>query len=499
MFTNSIRWRLQLWVGFLLVCVLSGFGMTAYQLHRTNQFNQLDQELERRVEALGSAMRTRFRAEWRMVRPPSGERPGRPPPDDGPERRPLGRRPGEPPGREPPPKGHGGREIVLPQEVLNLFNEGGNNAFYFVLWSRDGDVLQSSTNAPADLPRPLGAQPRAATRARTRGCFREAYYFNSLGECALAGRNITADLQAQRRFAWLLLAAGGTVLAFGLGGGWWFTTRAIRPVEEISAAASRISAGNLSERIRAADPDNELGRLAGVLNSTFARLEAAFAQQKQFTADASHELRTPLAVLISEAQTTLARERTTAEYRETVEACLAAAQQMRQLTDSLLDLARLDAGQESMKRERFDLAQKARDCVELIRPLAARRRIQVYCDLQAAHCLGDPDRLGQVITNLLTNAIHYNREGGEVRITAATDAGSTLLTVTDNGPGIPLEDQPHLFERFYRVDKARSRAHGGTGLGLAISKAIVDAHGGGIEVSSQPGAGATFTVRLPAE
>src|SRR2546423_3200456 len=197
-------------------------------------------------------------------------------------------------------------------------------------------------------------------------------------------------------FRWWLLAAGGIVLTLGMGGGWGLTSRAIRPVEEISAAASRISAGNLSERIIGADPENELGRLAGVLNSTFARLEAAFAQQKQFTADASHELRTPLAVLISEAQTTLARERSSGEYRETVEACLDAAQQMRRLTESLLELARLDASQEQIQREELDLSETTRACVERIRPLAHERGVRIQCDLAPAQVSGDADRLGQV-------------------------------------------------------------------------------------------------------
>jgi two-component system, OmpR family, sensor kinase len=183
-----------------------------------------------------------------------------------------------------------------------------------------------------------------------------------LGDCVLAGRVITADLAAMQRFAGWLVAAGGAVLALGLWGGWLLATRAIRPVEVISATASRISEGNLSERISVADTDNELGHLAGVLNSTFARLEAAFAQQKQFTADASHELRTPLTVLISEAQTALARDRSAAEYRETVEACLDTAQQMRRLAESLLQLARFDAGQERMERNTIDLAEMTRVC-----------------------------------------------------------------------------------------------------------------------------------------
>jgi heavy metal sensor kinase len=300
-----------------------------------------------------------------------------------------------------------------------------------------------------------------------------------------------------RRFAGLLLAAGGAVLALGLGGGWWLAGRVIRPIDQISAAASRISAGNLSERIDVAEADNELGRLAGVLNSTFARLEAAFAQQAQFTADASHDLRTPLAVIISETQTALARERSAAEYRETLEGCLVTAQQMRRLTESLLELARFDAGQESMQREPFDLSQVVRQCVELVRPLAERRGIKLACELAAVQCQGDAERLSQVVTNLLTNAIQFNREQGEIRVSIEANNSSALIQVADTGAGIAAEDLQHIFERFYRADKSRSRAEGRNGLGLAICKAIVDAHGGSIEVTSQVGSGSTFTVKLP--
>src|SRR5213592_4976485 len=229
-----------------------------------------------------------------------------------------------------------------------------------------------------DVPLPARLSGDTLTHTRMRDALREAFHYTELGDCVLAGRNITSDWNALRHFTFWLLAAGGTVLAFGLGGGWWLTTRAIRPVEEMSAAASRISAGNLSERISGANADNELGRLAGVLNSTFARLEAAFAQQEQFTADASHELRTPLAVIISEAQTALARERSASEYRETVEACLDSAQQMRRLTESLLELARVDTGQEQIERSQLDLAETARSCVERLRPFAAERGIQIH-------------------------------------------------------------------------------------------------------------------------
>jgi len=231
------------------------------------------------------------------------------------------------------------------------------------------------------------------------------------------------------------------------------------------------------------------------LNSTFARLETAFAQQRQFTADAAHELRTPVSVVLTQTQTALQRERNAPEYRETVEACQRSAQRMRRLIESLLELARLDAGQEQMKRLKFDLSQTARDCVELVRPLATARGVTIHGDLPPVEGHGDAERLAQVITNLLTNAIQYNRANGEVRIGLKSQGGMVLLAVSDTGPGIPGEDLPHIFKRFYRADPSRSS--GQTGLGLAISKAIVEAHGGTIEVSSRPGAGTTFTIRLP--
>lgn len=365
------------------------------------------------------------------------------------------------------------------------------------IWSSDGPLLGRSTNAPANLPRPERTETDTRPRARTREANREAFHFTEMRDCVLAGCSLAAYVNAMHRFTGLLLAVGGVVLAFGLGGGWWPTGRAIRPIDQISATASRISANNLSERINVAQADNELGRLATVLNSTFTRLEAAFAEQKQFTADASHELRTPLAAIISEAQTTLARERTAAEYREAVENCLSTAQQMRRLVESLLELARFDAGQQTMRFEPFDLSQVARDCVNLARPLAERRGIRIDCHLSRVECVGNSERLAQVVTNLLTNAIAFNRNQGQVRVSVDAQNSNALIKVADTGEGIPAEDLPHIFERFYRADKSRSSIQGRTGLGLAICQAIVTAHDGTIEVSTQAGSGTTFLVSLP--
>jgi signal transduction histidine kinase len=510
MIFKSIRWRLQIWYGVILMVVLAGFGITSFQLERGRQLRRIDEELQRRVNVLASVMR----------QPPGLRRPGAAP-ETGRERG-----PGEPPFGPPPlrgnqplperPFGEGPPESLsraptdfrLPAHFAGMFDEGDPNAFYYVLWTRDGNELARSANLPAPIPKPLRApslsegppdpnqrpEPRPP---RMRAVYRESFIVTPPGEIVLVGRSIAPELKDLRLAAWRLAAVGSGVLLLGLAGGWWIATRAIRPIAGISATATKIAAGDLSQRIRAADTDSELGRLAGVLNSTFARLETAFAQQGRFTADAAHELRTPVSVILTQTQATLARERDAAEYRETVEACQRAAQRMRRLTESLLELARLDAGQETMKRLRFDLATTVRDCVESIRPLADERTVTIHCDLSPLECEGDPERLTQVVTNLLTNAVQYNQAHGEVRVTVGEGGGTVVLTITDTGPGIAAEDLAYIFDRFFRADKSRTNSSGNAGLGLAISKAIVEAHGGTIEVSSQLEQGTNFTVRLP--
>ena len=491
MIFNSIRWRLQLWHSLILVVVLTGFGITAYRVARGNQLRRIDQELEQR---LGMA--------FRPGPPGEGHAPTAPPPE-----RKLAE---DAPRHQRPDRGHEhdpavwrarAQELIARAEALEA---GQTNTFYYVLWRQDGSLLASSRGAPKEVPLPVETAPsehrpgeRPGISYRTRGELREFCICLPFGDRALVGRSMAPDLAAMRRLGWWLFAAGASVLTLGMAGGWWVASRAIRPIEAISSTAVKIAGGDLSQRINASDTESELGRLAGVLNSTFARLEAAFAHQVRFTSDASHELRTPVSVILTQTQTALSRERGAAEYRETLEACRRAAQRMRKLIESLLELARLDAGQEHLKQQRFDLANVARDCVELIRPLAVERKVEIHCDLPSVECLGDAERISQVVTNLLSNAIYFNREGGEVQVNARAEDRTGCLTVQDTGAGIPPEDLPHIFERFYRVDKSRSRIQGRTGLGLAICKAIVEAHSGSIEVTSQPGTGSTFQLRLP--
>jgi heavy metal sensor kinase len=514
MFPKSIRWRLQLWQAFLLIGVLAGFGVPAYRLHQDKILSQIDQDLTPPLLALASDVRSQ---------PPFGMPHGHPPgePRGGPGAGPGGGREalGPPPGRSPsnidslPPRRSatesrgprsrpGGisdiREIRLSGTTADFFRPGRTAEYYYVVWGADHSLRTRSTNAPATVPLPIRRPLDAKIRFRDQAPNREAYQTTEMGDCVLVGRSIAADQRALSRYGWQLVAAGAGVLLLGLGGSWLLAARALRPVENIGLAATRISAGNLAERIDVADTDSELGRLATVLNSTFARLAAAFDQQRQFTADASHELRTPIAVLISETQATLARERTAAEYRDTVEACLETAQQMRRLTQSLLALARYDSGQEAIERLPLDLASPASAGLDLIAPLALERGIRIHADLGPAPAVGDADRLSQVMVNLLTNAIEYNRPEGEVRVATRVENGEAVFVVADTGSGISEEDLPHLFKRFYRADQSRSRGSAHYGLGLAISKAIVDAHGGRLNATSRSGVGSEFVLRLPA-
>ncbi len=467
MILKSIKWRLLLWMAFLLTLILTGLGFAVYEIHLSDQLGQFDDRLRRRVATMSESLYTASQSNNEQTSSNA-------------------------PANLPAPN-----SLRLPANIVPLFRTVNTNNYYSVLWLQDNaDPFRKSPNTPSGVNRPNLSDKNNGTYIRSRGGYREAFHATERGDILLVGRAATAELDEARKFSQLIFLGGIGVLALALASAWWLLTRALRPLEKISDAAEKISSGNLSQRIKTADSESELGKLAGVLNSTFARLETSFAQQKQFTSDASHELRTPIAVLISEAQTTLARERTPEEYREALTASLETAQKMRQLTESLLQLARLDAGQEQMRREKNNLATITQRCEKLVQTLARERQLRIESQLHDAEIFCDHTRIEQVVTNLLTNAIKYNREGGLIRMNTGMVGGVAVLSVSDTGLGIAGADLPRVFERFYRADQSRTGSD--SGLGLAISKAIVEAHGGTIEVVSKMNEGSTFTVRLPA-
>ncbi len=294
-----------------------------------------------------------------------------------------------------------------------------------------------------------------------------------------------------------LAIVGPLVLVASLAGGLLLAGRALRPIGRMGAAAAEISASDLSRRIEV-EGNDELARLARTLNATFDRLQEAFDRQTRFTADASHELRTPLSIVAGNVELALKRPRTVEEYRESLVEIQEATQRMQSIVEGLLTLARADAQSVPFARNPVPLGALCEEVVRLHRTVAEQREVSLVVEAPAEVVVpGDADRLRDLVSNLVTNAIRYNQKGGRVAVRVAREDGRALLSVEDTGIGIPAEDLPHVFERFYRVDKARSSEAGGSGLGLAIAKWIVDAHAGTITVESIPGKGTRFDVRLP--
>ena len=285
-------------------------------------------------------------------------------------------------------------------------------------------------------------------------------------------------------------------MGLGCSIGWVLAGRSLRPIERIARTAEGIAAGDYQRQIDEADTESELGRLAVVLNTTFANMNAARERVTQFTADASHELRTPLTVILSDSQHALRQARTPEEYQHALETIKQAALRMKKISDGLLELAHGDLAQTS-ERVPCDLADLADEAVALLARLARENGAELSAHLDGAPILADPARLGRVILNLVMNAILHNPAGVRVTVHTGVVAGQAELSVQDNGRGIPAESLPYIFERFRRVDPADSRHTSGAGLGLAIVKQAIEAHGGTITVTSELGAGTTFRVRLP--
>ena len=287
------------------------------------------------------------------------------------------------------------------------------------------------------------------------------------------------------------------IVAVAIGGGYLLTRRAMRKIDAITVQAEHISSNNLSERLPVFRTGDELERLTVALNRMMERLDDAFQHINRFSADVSHELRTPLTILRGELEAAVQHERLSPELLDLVGSALEETERLRTIVDQLLIVSRLDAGDVQMEKVALDLGQLATSTAEQMLLLAEEKSITVRCEAQpGVEVEGDRSRLKQVVVNLLDNAIRYTGEGGAISVSTATKNGWATLTITDNGAGIPAEALPHVFERFYRADKARSRYSGGSGLGLSIVNAICTAHRGEVEIASTEGVGTTVTIRL---
>jgi signal transduction histidine kinase len=329
--------------------------------------------------------------------------------------------------------------------------------------------------------------------------------------CSLDGRCATIDYFQAREFARLLnsvtltklrnysFGALGVLFVASLGVGWVVAGRVLRPIGRITAVARDIQATDLSRRIELPGPEDELKQLADTFDAMLARLDAAFAAQRQFVADASHELRNPLAIIRTNVDVALADPRADPDdLRHTIVVVRRASDRMARLVDDLLALARRQ--EPILEHEPVDLGAAIVEASDdFMVPAAARGIVLDRAIAPGVIVIGDRDALKRAVANLLENAVRLAPAGSRIRLATGSEGDRAWIAVADEGPGIAPEDQAHVFDRFWRADKARARADGGTGLGLAIVRQIAESHGGQIRLQSKPGVGSSFVIWLPVD
>jgi heavy metal sensor kinase len=400
-------------------------------------------------------------------------------------------------------------EAALARQVEELYSPETNDRFILITRD-DGSVIYVSGKPRNDsfdsLAVPAPSLTRSGPFARKETVGSNSLLIGAVGYPGHGAPSYTVEVgistertDATLRQVLLLLAVGLPIaVCVAVAGGFVLVRRALKPVERIAQTAAQITQLNLSERLPVMNTGDELERLSVSLNHMISRLEEAIQTSKRFVADASHELRTPLTILRAELESLAQDVLLKAATRETLGSMLEEVDRLSEIVESLLALSRLDAGEASAQWERFDVAELVTTTAEQMSLLAEDKNITVVCDCAPGVLLdGNRARLKQVIVNLLDNAIKYTPDGGRVALSTGRDAGHAVLEVADNGVGIPAEALPHMFERFFRVDRSRSRDQGGAGLGLSIVKSICTAHGAAVDVISTPGGGSCFRVRIP--
>ena len=320
-----------------------------------------------------------------------------------------------------------------------------------------------------------------------------------LANLVQVGTSLKVVVDTLKNFQIILLTAVPAVLLLTALIGRFIARRALKPVAKITQTAKDIGSGaNLSQRIPVSEVKDEIGQLALTFNSMMDRLESSFTQMRQFSSDASHELRTPLTVLKGQSELALGKERQPEEYQEVISSNLEEVQYMSKVLEDLFLLSKSDENQIALDFESVDLKSHVEEVCKHAEIIAAEKNIKiVIAYLEGVQVYGDPVRLRQMIWNVVVNGIKYTQHDGEVKISVQDKGDGVLIIIQDNGIGISEEDLPLIFNRFYRVDKARSRQEGGTGLGLSICKFIVGVHKGSINLKSKLGEGTKFKITLP--
>jgi heavy metal sensor kinase len=376
---------------------------------------------------------------------------------------------------------------------------------YLAIYTGDGQTLYQSVFLQSNslLMAPQGVQKTIYTSREIRGKhFRFTFQrLSSKGRTYVVEAGLPADdaFDTLRLFRSYLFLFAPLLLLIAAGGGYWMSRRALAPVDALVRTARDVSGTNLSTRLEKLHTGDELQRLSDTLNEMLDRIEAAFSRITQFTADASHELRTPVSLIRTEAELSLRRARTQNEYQDSLRHILLESERTTALIEQLLSLARADSGRETLQLQPVDLSTALQGVAEAWKQVAAIRELGFSVNLpnSDAWVAGDENLLRRLADILLDNAFKYTTAPGSVSLSLEKREHSAAITIQDSGIGIPQDEQGKIFERFYRVDKSRTRAHGGNGLGLSIAQWIVIQHHGSIAVESRPGEGSTFRVELP--
>ena len=452
----SIGARLTAWYSLMLALSLGLFGAFAYFAMSHSVRATVDSELKHRLQAVSDIIK-----------------------DDAPQ-----------------------GAAALQDEFGELLDSEGAGALLRVSY-QGGSMIYSSAGIRD------GIQPRHPQRvsrpfsARINGVrfrlFRETVKIGNADydlEVAASTQQFDRSLE---RFRELLYALAPLFLLLAAIGGHLLSRRALAPVDQLTHAARSIGAQDLSQRLLVPHTGDELERLAGTLNEMLGRLEAAFQRVTQFTADASHELRTPVSVMRTNAEITLRKPRSEAEYREALSRILDESEKVSRMIEQLLLLARADSASGLLPMTRNNLAIAFESACREARILAEAKHLGFSESLPESPLWvqGDPGSLERLFMILLDNAVKYTASGGKIEVRLGSDDGFAIAEIRDTGTGIAPEDTSRVFDRFYRADRSRSRESGGTGLGLAIGKWIAEAHRGEIRVESALGKGSTFQVRIP--
>jgi heavy metal sensor kinase len=457
--TRSLRFRLTVWHGALLGGLFLVFGVATYQLSRHYLQHSLAELLLRRTDQISASLLA------------NASRTG---------------------------------DAYVVNEINERYAPEKSDR-YIRVTRADGSVLYVSGRAaefdPAGLPpAPLENGTRVATlREGSRILVVSTVYHAPSGrEYLLESGGPMQPIESTLGRLLLLLALAVPLLAAAaVAGGYFLVRQALAPVAQITRSAEQITLHNLGDRLPVAQTGDELEQLSLALNRMIARLQEAFEQNRRFLADASHELRTPLTALRGELESVVEETRT-GETRDRIGSALEEVDRLAKIVETLFAISRLEAGEAQREWKRFDLGRLISSTADQMALLAEDKGVAVACEVEGAVDVeGDQSRIKQVVVNLLDNAIKYTPAGGSVRLNVRARDRKAIMEVIDTGVGIPAAALPHVFERFYRVDEARSRQIEGAGLGLAIVKSICAAHGGQVEVDSVENRGSRFRVELP--